>query len=177
MWFAAPALRLASVARACAARSSFSTPPLIDASQTKGSSLAVRPPIGCYPFCLAPARKRERLSWGSVPYSTIRCAGYSLEVPPSSTAHVYGFSPSSRASFRLILSRLISSRKRSWGSPFRGFPSNSGLKAHRLQVPLLSFPRWPPRPSLEHLGTPRRRLGSTSGACSLFESVRGTEAR
>jgi len=170
-------MRLAPVARRCAARYSPSAPPFFNASQKRGSSPAVRPPSGCCRAASPPLRERRHLYWGSGHFSTIRCTGYSPEVPSSGTTHVHGFSPSSRVFFRFILSGLVSSRKRSWGSPFRGFPSNGGLKAHRFQVPLLSFPRWPPRPSAGCLGPRGRRLGSTSGACSPFESVRGAEAR
>jgi len=59
----------------------------------------------------------------------------SPEVPSSGTAHVHGFSPSSRASFRPILPGLVSSRERSWGSPFRGFSSDVAPAAHRRLLP------------------------------------------
>jgi len=70
-----------------------------------------------------------------VPFSAIGRSGYSPEDPPSGTAHVYGFSPSSRASFRSDLSGLVSSRKHSWGSPFRGFPSDVAPAARRRRLP------------------------------------------
>jgi len=170
-------MRLAPVARRCAARYSPSAPPFFNASQKRDPLLR----FGLLQGAAVLPRLRSASGGTStgvpVPFSTIRCTGYSPEVPSSGTTHVHGFSPSSRVSFRFILSGLVSSRKRSWGSPFRGFPSNGGLKAHRFQVPLLSFPRWPPRPSAGCLGPRGRRLGSTSGACSPFESVRGAEAR
>jgi hypothetical protein len=147
----------------CAARCSLSTPPSTDANRGKDPLVRFGLLQGATRSCLAPARRRKRLSWSSVPYSTVRCASYSPEVPPSSTAHVHGFSPSSRASFRHILSGLVSSRKRSWGSPYRGFPSNGGLGIRHSEVTLMSFPRWPPRPSSEGLGPLCEGLGRLQG--------------
>jgi hypothetical protein len=77
----------------------------------------------------------------------------SPEVPPSSTAHVHGFSPSSRAFFRLLLPGPVSSRKHSWGSPFRGFPSDVAPLGSSPRDPLVSFPRWPPGSSAWCLGS------------------------
>jgi len=88
------------------------------------------------PIRLAPVLSRGRLSWGfGSPSAPSDPPATSPEVPPSGTAQVYGFSPSSRAFFRQILSGLISSRKHSWGSPFRGFPSDVAPSAHHRKLP------------------------------------------
>jgi len=70
-----------------------------------------------------------------IPFSAFGLAGYSPEVPPSGTPHVYGFPLASRTSFRPILSGLVSSRKHSWGSPFRGFPSDVAPPVRHRKLP------------------------------------------
>jgi len=60
-------MRLAPVARRCAARYSPSAPPFFNASQKRGSSPAVRPPSGCCRAASPPLRERRHLYWGSGP--------------------------------------------------------------------------------------------------------------
>jgi hypothetical protein len=124
-------------------------------------------------FAFPSSFQRGRLSWGSIPFSTLRFASYTPEVPSSSFAHASGFSPFSRAFFWPIFSRLISSRKRSWGSPFRGFSSGSCLETHRFKVPLLSLTSVATLAFAGCLGLPLAKAGSTSGFCILSEFVLG----
>jgi len=130
---------------------------------TGRSSLAVQPSPGSVRTTLPSSFQRRRLSWGFGPlqhrrFGRLRPPGFHPRVPPA-----YGFAPSWRAFFRPILSGPISSRKRSWGSPFRGFPSCGGLQIRHLQLPLLSFPRWPPRPLLAPRVIRGKGLGRLQG--------------
>jgi hypothetical protein len=89
-----------------------------------------------FPVHLAPVLSTEAPLLGfQSPSAPSNPPATSPAVPPAGTAHVYGFSPSSRASFRPILSGLVSSRKHSWGSPFRGFPSDVAPSARRRKLP------------------------------------------
>jgi hypothetical protein len=102
----------------------------------KRSSLAVQPSTGSSrPPCLRPFQAEAPLLGFWSPSAPWDLSATSPEVPPSGTAHVRGFSPPSRAFFRPILSELISSRKHSWGSPFRGFPSNVALSIRHRELP------------------------------------------
>lgn len=96
-----------------------------------------------------------------MPYSTIRLAGYNPEVPSSSIDHVHGFSPSSRPFFRQILSRLISSWKRSWAFPSGGSPQMMGRSLVATDFPSCRS-RWP-LTSRGFLGFHPRGLGRLQG--------------
>ena len=86
-------------------------------------------------FAFRPLRKAPLLGF-SIPLQ--RHQNHRLRIPRSHSwvsARVHGFSPPSRAYIRRFLSRLISSWKHSWGSPFRGFPSDVAPLACRRELP------------------------------------------
>jgi hypothetical protein len=79
----------------------------------------------------------RRLSWGLCPYSACRWEE-STWLPPAVPSAGYvpspGFRTLSTAFSSPHLARAFRRKQHSWGSPFRGFPSRAGPRAHRSRV-------------------------------------------
>jgi len=111
-------------------------PSLNRLTSVERSSHAVRPSTGCSRSTLPPSFAEAPLLGFRDPLQRHRiCRLHLPSSHPRVLAHVHGFSPSSRAFFRSILPGLISSREHSWGSPFRGFPSDVAPSTHRRELP------------------------------------------
>jgi hypothetical protein len=134
--FPVPAVRFPPVAGPRAPRSSLAAPHSMSASSIERSSLTVWPsPGSSRSACPCPFGRGASPGVFGSPSAPSEPLATSPELPPPGTAHVHGFSPSSRAFFQPFLSGLVSSRKHSWGSPFRGFSSDVARSIRHRPLP------------------------------------------
>lgn len=129
--------------------------PLLRFDSARASALTVQPAIRFAPTSVPPEQGRRLLSV-SLPYSTLRPADSLRRFPGLRFVHIRGLSPPLRTFVRHLpaVSRPISSRKRSWAFPFRGFPFDDGPRSYLRFIPSGRFrQRRPPCPCSRRLGS------------------------
>jgi len=119
---------------------SLATP--CDATRTADPLLAFPSPTGFDPLDSPRASRRPAPLLGFGPLQRIRGAESTLLLPAGpiqpTTFRPQGSSPLDGLLLHPPCPSLSAGR-RSWGSPFRGFPSRTDLSARRCQDPLLAF--------------------------------------